>query len=134
MAGRYVPAERLADAIERSARPPAVTVHIPGATTSGVLLCGGKHATAGWIGGVALLRTEQHHRALITMWVPGHFLQPHPAMNYSQVPRALLNGRADDWPTLPPVYPGAANEWRARHRYEIYRPASAPPARRPVTR
>ncbi|MEV6971124.1 hypothetical protein AB0M47_39100 [Hamadaea sp. NPDC051192] len=69
-----------------------------------------------------MLRTERHHRALITMWVPSYLLQPSPTMNYSRVPRVQLTGAADQWPSLPPFYPGAADEWRSRHRHEIFRP------------
>jgi len=122
MAGGFVPPKRLAQTVERIAQPPAVTIHLPGERTHGVLLCWGRHPAAGWVAGVALLCTQRHHRALVTIWLPGHLLQPSPTMNYANVPRTVLQGSADQWPTLPPVYPGAAAEWRQRHRHETYRP------------
>jgi hypothetical protein len=86
------------------------------------LLACGRTSTGQWAAAIAFLYHRWSRRALVTVWVPAATVQPHPGLDYHQVPRVQLVGTADDWPRLPPRYPQAGPERTATHIH-ILRPS-----------
>ncbi|MBB5866725.1 hypothetical protein F4553_000104 [Allocatelliglobosispora scoriae] len=87
--------------------PPLVTVHGVADGARGVaasLIVWGKDD--GWHAGVAWIYTAFRGsplRALLTTWVPAAQVQQHAGEYYGSVPRVILHGVPERWPTLPPA-------------------------------
>lgn len=116
----------MAALVNRPHRPPMVTVALPDEQVQAALLIWAR-SDSGWRAGVCYIHRTWYSRALVTTWAPAVRVSPHPTATYDKVPRVRLHGDPSQWPALPPRYPGASQEWMARHQHLTY--GSAP--RRP---
>ena len=115
--------EQLAALIGHPARPPVVSVPnaLPnGKPASAALLAWGRHDCGQWFAGVCLLINTFHGspiHGLVTIWLPAHRIARRRGDDSTGVPRIALTGDAEQWPQLPPLYPGTDEDWRSLHRH-----------------
>jgi hypothetical protein len=97
-----------------------VTLTLPDDRVHAALLIWAHAPDADWRAGVCYIYKNWHTRALVTTWAPAVRVSPHPNTRYQTVPRVRLSGDPDQWPALPPRYPGASDEWLAEHQHLTY--------------
>jgi hypothetical protein len=130
---RSVGADELAALVAAMGRPPIVDAYevLPGGDSPAALLAWGRHLPSRrWAAGIAFIYTIFRGgpiRALVTIWLPSTQVTRRRGETYGKVPQVALAGRGpEDWPALPPVYPGASAEWAAAHHHATH----VDPARR----
>lgn len=112
--------EQIVVLVSQAPGPPMVTVSLPDEQVPAALLIWGRSHYGDWRAGVCYLYKTWHSRALVTTWAPAVRVSPHPATDYQAVPRVRLPGDPSHWPTLPPRYPKASEEWLASHQHLAY--------------
>jgi len=109
--------------VEAAPRPPMVVLReqcVEGDQNAALLAVGFHLGSRRWVAGVSWIHNIWRGgplRALVTAWVPAERLERTRGTSHLHVPRVALTGRVDDWPVLPPVFPGANEEWKRAHQH-----------------